>query len=121
MTNKMKTAKIKTIVVECKLKDFNSAQEFEIDSEIFDDTNLEAATRFVEHYISNNNLKISPTLNTYEKRDVKNPNKHVNYNSYYIIVNAGYYKKAENMRSNFLKISNIDLKKESLKSSNNGN
>lgn len=116
----MKSSKVKTIVVECKLKTSSDTKEFDIDPEIFDDIYLEAATRFAEQHVKNNKDKIPPILSAYEKKDVKNYNKHFCYNSYYIIVNAGFHKKAEIMRKNFMSISGIDLQKESLKSNDNG-
>ncbi len=122
MTNKkMKSSTIKKVVVECKLKDSLDTGEFNIDSDIFDDIYLEAATRFVERYINQKHVKIAPILSTYEKIDVKNFNKHYCYNSYFVIVNAGFHKKAENMRKNFLAASGMDLQKEKLKSYPDGN
>ncbi len=116
----MKSSKVKTIIVECKLKNSLDTKEFEIDPDIFDDVYLEAATRFAEQLVKAKNAKIAPILSTYEKKDVKNYNKHFCYNSYYVIVNAGFYKKAEMMRQNFMAGSGIDLKTQSLKSINNG-
>lgn len=116
INNKMKSSKVKTIIVECKLKDLVDKKEFNIDSEIFDDVYEEAATRFVEQHVIKPEAKIAPILSTYEKKDIKNFDKHYTYNSYYIIINAGFHKKAEIMRSNFLKLANIDLRKESVKS-----
>lgn len=113
----MKSLKVKTIVVECKLKDSIDTKQFNVDEDIFDDIYLEAATRFAEAYVKEKNQKIAPILSTYEKKDVKNVNKHYCYNSYYIIINAGFHKKAEIMRKNFLAAAGIDLSKEALKSS----
>ena len=112
----MKSSKVKTVVVECKLKDSLDVKEFDIDPEIFDDIYLEAATRFAEQHVRKQNAKIAPILSAYEKKDVKNFDKHFCYNSYYVIINAGFHRKAEIMRRNFLTISGVDLQKESLKS-----
>jgi hypothetical protein len=116
LKKQMKSSKIKTIVVECKLKDSLDIKEYDVDAEIFDDIYLEAATRFAEQHVKKQNVKIAPILTAYEKKDEKDFDKHYCYNSYYIIINAGFYKKAEIMRKNFLMVVGIDLQKESLKS-----
>lgn len=123
MEHKMKSSKIKTIVVECRFTDSVNSNNFEVDSDIFEDVYMEAATRFIEGYIKENNTKIAPILETYEQKDLKKPNKHFCYNSYYVIVNAGFYKKAEIMRQNFKNLCGVDLKKESIRGENkkNGN
>ncbi len=115
----MNSSTVKTIVVECKLSDSLEVKEFEVDSELFDDIYMESATRFVEQHVIKPNAKIPPILSTYIKKDVKNYNKHFCYNSYYLMINAGFHKKAEIMRKNFMTISKIDLKNESIKSSDN--
>jgi hypothetical protein len=109
---------IKTIVVECKSKISGIVKEFDVDSDIFDDVHLEAATRFAEEHVRKPNAKISPILSTYEKKDAKDYDKHLCLNSYFVIINAGFHQKAENMRLNFKKQFKIDLAKESLKSKN---
>jgi hypothetical protein len=118
LEKKMKLSKVKTIVVECKLKDSVDLKEYDVDTEIFDDIYLEAATRFAEQHIKKNNAKIAPILSTYEKKDIKNYNKHYCYNSYYVIINTGFHRKAEIMRKNFLVLAGIDLQKEEIKSKN---
>lgn len=112
----MKSSQVKTVVVECKLKDSLDVKEFDIDSEIFDDIYLEAATRFADQHVRKRNAKIAPILSAYEKKDEKDFNKHFCYNSYYVIINAGFHRKAEIMRKNFMTVAGIDLQKESLKS-----
>jgi hypothetical protein len=111
--------KIKTILVERKFKDSTDIKEYNVDADIFDDVYLEAATRYVENYIKERNAKITPILSTYDKNDINDFSKHYCFNSYYIIINAGYHIKAEAMRDNFKKISGIDLKYEKLKSGSN--
>jgi hypothetical protein len=56
-----------------------------------------------------------PVLTTFFKENMKDYSKHICYNSYYIIINAGFHKKAEIMRRNFLAACKIDLKNESIK------
>ncbi len=113
---KMKSAKVKTVIVECKMKESIDTKEFDIDPEIFDDVLLEAATRFAEQRIKNKNAKIAPILTSYEKKNSKNYDKHICFNSYYVIINSGFQKKAEIMRRNFMIASGIDLQKDPIKS-----
>ena len=108
----MKTSKIKSTIIECKMKDSLVKKEFNIDSDVFDDVQMEAATRFAEQHILNKCSKIPPILTAYIKEDSEDYDKHISYNSYYIIIFAGFHRKAEIMRKNFLSISNIDLQKE---------
>lgn len=109
----MKSSKVKTIVVECRMKDFVDTKEFNIDPEIFDDIMMEAATRYAYQHVKKRNSKIAPILTTWEK---KNEKKIETYNSYYAIINAGFHQKAEIMRRNFIELSGIDLKNERVKS-----
>lgn len=117
MTNdkKMKSSKIKRIVVECKLKDSKETKEYDVDPEIFDDFLLEAATRFAEDCVKKPKAKITSILTAYDKVDSKNFEKHYCFNSYYLLINAGQHKKAEIMRKNFMAATQIDLQKENLK------
>lgn len=117
---KMKSSKIKTVVVECKLRDDVFTKQFDINSEIFDDVLLEAATRFAEQHVKKQNVKIAPILTAWEKKDTKNYEKYFCYNTYYIIINAGFHKKAEIMRKNFMAATGIDLKQEKLRTEQNG-
>lgn len=114
----MKASNIKTVVVECKMKGSFDSKEFDIDQEIFDDVLFEAATRFAEERIKTKNPKIAAILIAYNKKDVKNYDKHICYNTYFVIVNAGYHKKAEIMRKNFLEASGVDLQKDPIKGQN---
>lgn len=115
LDKKMKSSKIKTVIVECKLRDDVYTKQFDIDSEIFDDILLEASTRFAEQHVRKQNVKIAPILTAWEKKDTKNYDKYFCYNSYYIIINAGFHRKAEIMRKNFMTATGIDLKSEKLK------
>lgn len=116
MTNKTKSSTVKKVVVECKLKDSVDIKEYDIDSEIFDDIQIEAATRFVEQHIKEKKSKIAPTLTVFEKKHEKNVDKYVSCNSYHMIVFAGFHKKAEIMRKNFLSACGVDLKTQGIKS-----
>ena len=115
MKKYMKSSTLKKVVIKCA--DF-WMDEIEIDSEIFDDVYIEAATRAVEKRKNLPGFKITIILECWEKRDFKNPNKHFCYNTYHVFINAGMYDKAEVLRMNFIKIHGIDLQKESLKGEN---
>jgi hypothetical protein len=111
-TSSMKSSAIKKIVVKCA--DFWT-DEFDIDSETFDDVYVEAATRAIEKRKNLPGFKVTVILETWEKKDVKKPNKHYCYNTYRVLINAGMHEKAEMLRLNFMTMHGIDLQKESLK------
>jgi len=107
----MKSASIKKIVVKC----LNWKEEFDIDSSIFDDVYMEAATRAIEKKRKEPNFKIAVIMECYEKKDVRKKDAHFIYNTYFVLNNVGMYHKAELLRINFLKEHGIDLKLESIK------
>jgi hypothetical protein len=113
----MKSSKIKKIVVKCA--NF-WMDEFEIDSEIFDDVYVEAATRAVEKRQAIPGFKVGVIIECWEKKDFTKPLKHICYNTYRVLINAGLHDKAEMMRANFIKMYGTDLRNESLKGDNNG-
>ncbi len=115
MKNYMKTSVIKKIVVKCGKFWMD---EIEIDSNIFDDVYLEAATRAVEKRKDLSDFKVTIIAECWEKRDFKKPDKHFCYNMYHIFVNAGLHKKAEALRLNFMRMNGYDLQKQSLKGDN---
>jgi hypothetical protein len=117
MKKYMKSSKIKKIVVKCG--DF-WMDEHSIDSDIFDDVYVEAATRAVENRQNLPGFKVGIIIECWEKKDFAKPNKHICYNTYRVLVNAGLYDKAEIMRTNFMKMYGTDLRNESLKGDNNG-
>lgn len=103
----MKSSSIKTITVRLTA---DNVQEFPIDTAIFDDPYLEAATRAVEKTRSQKKHGIiRPVAECWEK---KTPKKSYLYNSYWILVNASYYDKAELLREKFKMQSDCDLAKE---------
>lgn len=115
MKKYMKSATLKKVVVKCS--DF-WMDEVEIDSEVFDDVYVEAATRAIEKRKDLPGFKVTVILETWEKRDFKKPEKHFCYNTYRVLINAGMHTKAEMLRINFMKMHGIDLQKESLKGEN---
>lgn len=112
MKKYMKTSKVKKIVVKCA--NF-WMDEFEVDSEIFDDVYVEAATRAVESRQATPGFKVGIMIECWEKKDFAKPHKHFAYNTYFVLINAGLYEKAEMMRHNFLKMYGSDLATQSLK------
>ena len=115
MKKYMKSSTLKKVVVKCA--DF-WMDEFEIDSEIFDDVYVEAATRAIERRKAQDDFKVTVILECWEKKDFKRPEKHFCYNTYRVLINAGMHEKAEMLRYNFMRMHGIDLQKESLKGDN---
>jgi predicted DNA-binding ArsR family transcriptional regulator len=115
MKKDIKTSTLKKIVVKCA--DF-WMDELEIDSEIFDDVYVEAATRAIEKRKDLPGFKVTVILDCWEKKDFKKPEKHFCYNTYRVLINAALHDKAEMLRINFMKMHGIDLQKESLKGEN---
>jgi len=89
----------------------NWETEVIVDSEIFDDVFLEACTRVLEQNIKVNNTIVAPFMET----RLKNRKKMYIFNTYKILINAGQYVYAENLRTNFKKQTQIDLKYEPIK------
>lgn len=99
----MSTSAIKTIVVRLTADNVN---EFNVDTDTFSDPFMEAATRAVEITKKKKHGIIRPIAECWDK---KTPKKMKTYNSYWILVNAGCYKKAEQLREKFKMQSDIDL------------
>ena len=115
MKKDMKSQALKKIVVKCASLWMD---ELEIDSDIFDDAYMEAATRAIEKRKEEPGFKVTVILECWEKKDFKKPDKHFCYNTYRILINAAMHEKAEMLRMNFLQMHGIDLQKESLKGEN---
>lgn len=111
----MKASTLKKVVVKCA--DF-WMDEFEIDSEIFDDIYVEAATRAIEKRKDLPGFRVTVVIECWEKKDFKKLDKHYCYNTYRVLINAGLHDKAEMLRLNFMRQHGIDLQKESLKGEN---
>lgn len=103
MKNTMKVSTTKTIVVKLMADNVN---EFDIDTDIFSEPFVEAATRAVERTKKNRRAIIRPIAECWDK---KTPDKMITYNSYWILVNAGCYKKAEQLREKTKMQADIDL------------
>lgn len=110
----MKSSTIKKVVVRC----LDWEEEMDIDSSIFDDIYMEAATRSIEKRKSLPTFQLAVVMKCWEKKNADNPDMHFVYNTYFVLVNSAMHEKAEILRLNFLKEYKMDLRKESLKSKN---
>ena len=100
---------VKNIVV---CVDTKTTNEYAINSD-FDDPYLEALTREIELGKKLPHLKIRPAIVCW---DVETPKKPLVYNSYFVMLNAGLYTKAELLRKKFKAQHSIDLATEPLTS-----
>ena len=117
MKRPMKSSKkIRNVIV----KWLGWEEELKIDSSVFDDIYMEAATRSIEMNKNVPNFTVAAIMECYDKKDINNPNKHYIYNTYFVLVNAAMYEQAEMLRSNFLKMHGIDLQKESIRGDDDG-
>jgi len=107
----MKSSMIRQIVVRLS-KD--NVSEYDIDGSIFDDPFLEAATRAVEKTKKRRHGIINAVVECWDKNT---PKKSIIYNSYWILVNAACYSKAELLREKFKMQHNGDLAKEPIRGS----
>jgi hypothetical protein len=102
----MKSSTLKTIVVRLTS---DNVLEYDIDTDIFEDPFMEAATRAVETSSKKKHGVIRAVMECWEK---KNPKKSRMYNSYWILVNASCYSKAELLREKFKMQTDCDLASE---------
>lgn len=93
----------KTIVVRLTA---DNVTEFNIDPEVFDDPYMEASTRAIE---KTRNQKHGIVRAIIECWDKKYPSKAYTYNSYWVLVNASCYAKAEILREKFKMQTDCDL------------
>jgi hypothetical protein len=85
-----------------------------VDNDLFDDYVIEACTQALEKRIRDGMTKITPVIQVWE--DVKNKKTKIHvYNTYKLLINAGFHTKAELLRSFFLHETKIDLAKEPIK------
>jgi hypothetical protein len=95
-----------------------SRYEIEVDEEIFLDYKLEACTRLVERFFTQKNYNITPFLFCEDVADSENQKdvKFGTYNTYKIIINAGFHILAERMRKIFFKDYKMDLANQPIQS-----
>lgn len=103
---------IKTVIV--KLTSDNIC-EFDINTDIFDDPLLEASTQAIEKIRKNKYGIVNAITECWFK---KTPKKTYIYNSYWLLVNAACYQKAEQLREKFKLQTKCDLANEPLHGKN---
>lgn len=114
MQRTMKSSATKTVVVSLTA---DNITEYDIDTNIFDDPYMEAATRAVEQSRKSQGGIIRPITRCWEK---KQPKKSFMYNSYWILINASCYNKAEMLREKFRLQTEVDLAKEPIHARDTG-
>lgn len=90
----------------------NNANEeslVEVETDLCDDIFLEACTRLLEKNIKDKKYAVGPYINV---RLNRNRSRIYTYNTYIILINAGYHYYAENLRIAFKQQAGIDLKDE---------
>jgi hypothetical protein len=95
---------MKTILVKCAKWE----EMIEIDDTIFDDFKAEACTRCIEKHFRSGKFNVSAFMHC--SLVVKGKTKKLStYNTYKILINAGYHRHAEVLREMFLEENKIDL------------
>jgi hypothetical protein len=90
-------------------RDYFWMDEFNIDPNVFDDIYMEAATRAVDKRQNEPNFKVAVIIKCWIASDVDKPDKHICYNTYFVMINSGLHIKAENFRRNFLLLHNSKI------------
>jgi len=103
----------KTIVVRLTA---DNVSEFDIDMDIFDDPFMEAATRAVEKTKKQRYGIIRAVTECWDKKVPKKSQIVYMYNSYWVLVNASCFSKAEQLRDKFKMQTNCDLAHEPIHS-----
>jgi hypothetical protein len=94
----------------------NWKETIEVDETIFDDYKLEACTQAMERAINNGSLTVTALLQCWvEPKNTKSKKNVSVYNTYKILINAGFHSKAEILRSVFLSKTKVDLADEPIK------
>jgi len=109
MKKATKPSKIKKVIVQS----LDWSEEIGVDDTIFDDVYMEAATRAIEKNKDTPNFSVAIIIKCHKKGET-DLNKHYCYNTYFVLVNAALYEKAELLRLNFLNAHGIDIQKQSL-------
>lgn len=103
---------MKTIIV----KSAGWIEEILINPDIFeDDIYYEAAICVIERRRNQSSSKIGVIIECFDKKDRRNKQKHLIYNSYYILLGARMYAHAKLLRSKFFNMFGIDLRQEKQK------
>lgn len=96
------------------VKGHDWTESITVDNTIFDDYMIEACTQALEKRMYEGMLKITPVIQAWEYTKNKK-SKITMYNTYKLLINAGFHEKAEILRSFFLHETKIDLAKEPIK------
>lgn len=110
----MKSSTNKSIVVKINGK----KSRVTVDSAVFDDVFIEAATRVVEKQKKNPTYfhRIRIIAECYERKDEKKIENHFHINMYHVLINAGLYDVAELLREKTLNLHKVDLQLEPARS-----
>ena len=87
----------------------------EVDEKIFDDYKLEACTQALEKVIQTGNTLVTALIQCWDEPVKKQGKKISIYNTYKLLINAGFHEKAEVLRSIFFMKTNVDLAEEPIK------
>lgn len=108
MTNIMKSSVNKVVIVKINKK----THQVTVDSSVFDNIFIEAATQVVEKYKKDMTFfnKICIIGEAYLKENKEKIVEHYQVNLYHILLNAGFYSMAELLRQKTKDLHNVDLK-----------
>ena len=81
----------------------------------FDDYRLEACTQALEKVIQTGNTLVTALIQCWDEPVKKQGKKISIYNTYKLLINAGFHEKAEVLRSIFFMKTNVDLAEEPIK------
>jgi hypothetical protein len=98
---------MKTLIIE----NCDWSREIIVDDTIFKNYHIEGCTIAIEQNIKSGNLKVSPFINSH----IKSSKCIHTFNTYFILINAGYHLYAENLRVGFKTQTCIDLKYEPIR------
>lgn len=94
----------------------NWKETVEVDDSIFDDYKLEACTQAMERALKHGSSTVTALLQCWVEPKSPKAKKTVSvYNTYKILINAGFHDKAEILRSVFLSKTKVDLANEPIK------
>lgn len=94
----------------------NWKETIEVDEKIFDDYKLEACTQAIEKALKDGNSTVTALLQCWIEPKSEKSKKNISvYNTYKILINAGFHSKAEILRAVFLSKTKVDLANEPIK------
>lgn len=105
-------------LIKFEVSSANWMMNISVDSEIFDDTYVEACTQAIENKLKNINsddFLVNPVI--FCKRVKPTPGEPKYINTYKILINAGMPKRAEHLRRIFQSSTDIDLATEPISAS----